>query len=79
MQWSPAPVNLLTRSSKQDVTNHDRNSVIPGRAISATKTSRRDLGTGITYLTRALKAPTLRESAARLAARARAENSSHEE
>jgi DNA replication protein DnaC len=33
----------------------------------------------ITYLTRALKAPTLRESAARLAERARAENWSHEE
>jgi DNA replication protein DnaC len=43
-----------------------------------TKASR-DVSTEIAYLTRALKAPTLRESAARLAERARAENWSHEE
>ena len=47
----------------------------------ATKTtaSTRDVSSEISYLTRALKAPTLRESAARLAERARAENWSHEE
>jgi DNA replication protein DnaC len=47
----------------------------------ATKTtaSARDVSSEISYLTRALKAPTLRESAARLAERARAENWSHEE
>ena len=47
----------------------------------ATKTiaSARDVSAEISYLTRALKAPTLRESAARLAERARAENWSHEE
>ena len=47
----------------------------------ATKTtaSARDVSSEIAYLTRALKAPTLRESAARLAERARAENWSHEE
>ena len=47
----------------------------------ATKTtaSARDVSSEICYLTRALKAPTLRESAARLAERARAENWSHEE
>ena len=46
-----------------------------------TKTPRpsRDVTAEIGYLTRALKAPTLRESAARLAERARAENWSHQE
>ena len=39
-----------------------------------TTTSARDVSSEISYLTRALKAPTLRESAARLAQRARAEN-----
>lgn len=37
-------------------------------------TQRRDVSTEIAYLTRALKAPTLRESVSRLADRARAEN-----
>jgi DNA replication protein DnaC len=39
----------------------------------------RDLSGEIAFLTRALKAPTLRESVPRLAERARAENWSHEE
>jgi DNA replication protein DnaC len=39
----------------------------------------RDLGGEVAFLTRALKAPTLRESVPRLAQRARAENWSHEE
>src|SRR5580693_83663 len=39
----------------------------------------RDVTAELAYLTRALKAPTLRESVARLAERARAENWSHEE
>src|SRR5690242_12616738 len=39
----------------------------------------RDLTAEVTFLTRALKAPTLREAAGRLAERARAENWSHEE
>jgi DNA replication protein DnaC len=43
------------------------------------KTAARDLAAEIAFLTRALKAPTLRESAARLADRARAETWSHEE
>ena len=45
------------------------------------KTARasRDTTAEIAYLTRALKAPTLRESAVRLAERARAESWSHEE
>jgi len=49
--------------------------------MSATKTTspRRDVSAEIAYLTRALKAPTLRESAGRLAERARAQNWSHEE
>jgi len=45
---------------------------------AATKTSR-DLAAEIAFLTRALKAPTLRESVDRLAERARAENWTHEE
>jgi DNA replication protein DnaC len=39
----------------------------------------RNLSSEIAFLTRALKAPTLRESVPRLAERARAENWSHEE
>jgi hypothetical protein len=42
-------------------------------------TSLRDLTAEIAYLTRALKAPTLRESADRLAERARAESWTHQE
>ena len=43
------------------------------------KTPARDLAAEIAFLTRALKAPTLRESVPRLAERARAEAWSHEE
>jgi DNA replication protein DnaC len=46
---------------------------------AAAKTAPRDLAAEVAFLTRALKAPTLRESAARLAERARAESWSHEE
>jgi DNA replication protein DnaC len=46
--------------------------------VSNTKTAG-DVSAEIAYLTRALKAPTLRESASRLAERARAESWSHEE
>ena len=42
-------------------------------------TTGRDLAAELAYLTRALKAPTLRESVARLAERARAESWTHEE
>ncbi len=45
----------------------------------AAKTAARDVGSEIAFCTRALKAPTLRESVARLAERARAETWSHEE
>jgi len=45
----------------------------------ATKTAARDVVSEIAFLTRALKAPTLRESVTRLAERARAESWSHEE
>src|SRR6266513_3530494 len=45
---------------------------------AAAKTAR-DLSGEVTFLTRALKAPALRESVPRLAARARAESWSHEE
>ena len=44
-----------------------------------TKTTPRDLSAEVAFLTRALKAPTLRESVERLAERARAETGSHEE
>src|SRR5262245_62423410 len=46
---------------------------------TATKTTKRDLAAEVAYLTRALKAPTLRESVTRLAERARAESWTHEE
>jgi DNA replication protein DnaC len=46
---------------------------------TTTTNTRRDVSAELAYLTRALKAPTLRESAGRLAERARAENWSHEE
>ena len=47
-------------------------------AATTTKTAR-DLTAELVFLTRALKAPTLRESVAHLAERARAESWSHEE
>ena len=47
--------------------------------MTGTKTAGRDVTAEIAYLTRALKAPTLRESAGRLAERARAESWTHEE
>ncbi|NMM25393.1 MAG: ATP-binding protein [Phycicoccus sp.] len=43
------------------------------------KATTRDLSAEVAFLTRALKAPTLRESVARLAERARAESWTHEE
>ena len=46
---------------------------------AATKTPARDTGAEIAYLTRALKAPTLRDAVQRLAERARSENWTHEE
>jgi hypothetical protein len=45
----------------------------------AATTTTRDLTAELAFLTRALKAPTLRQSVARLAERARAESWSHEE
>jgi DNA replication protein DnaC len=47
--------------------------------MTAAKTAPRDLSSEVAFLTRALKAPALRESVARLADRARAESWSHEE
>jgi DNA replication protein DnaC len=47
--------------------------------VSAATRTARDTASEITFLTRALKAPTLRESVARLAERARAESWTHEE
>src|ERR1700735_1615226 len=47
--------------------------------MAGAKAPARDLAAEIAFLTRALKAPTLRESVARLADRARAETWSHEE
>jgi DNA replication protein DnaC len=46
---------------------------------TVTKTASRDVAAEVAFLTRALKAPTLRESVPRLAERARAESWSHEE
>jgi hypothetical protein len=42
-------------------------------------TASRDVAAELAFLTRALKAPTLREAAGRLAERARAESWTHEE
>src|SRR6187200_777227 len=50
----------------------------PAKTAAASSTNR-DLTAEITFLTRALKAPTLRESVARLAERAREESWTHEE
>ena len=47
--------------------------------MTAAKTAPRDTVAEVAFLTRALKAPTLRESVGRLADRARAESWSHEE
>jgi len=47
--------------------------------VTAAAKTARDISAEVAYLTRALKAPTLRESVARLAERARAESWSHEE
>jgi DNA replication protein DnaC len=47
--------------------------------MTAAKAAGRDLSAEVAFLTRALKAPTLRESVPRLADRARAESWSHEE
>ena len=47
--------------------------------MAAAKAPARDLASEIAFLTRALKAPTLRESVSRLAERARTETWSHEE
>jgi DNA replication protein DnaC len=49
------------------------------RTPTMTSTAARDLTSEVAFLTRALKAPTLRDSVARLAERARAESWSHEE
>jgi DNA replication protein DnaC len=53
----------------------------PSKTSTSAKTSTasRDLGSEVAFLTRALKAPTLRESVPRLAERARAESWTHEE
>ncbi len=47
--------------------------------MTAAKTTSRDMAAEVAFLTRALKAPALRESAGRLAGRARAESWTHEE
>src|SRR5215467_7289991 len=47
--------------------------------MAAAKTAARDTTAEIAFLTRALKAPTLRESVPRLAERARSESWTHEE
>jgi DNA replication protein DnaC len=47
--------------------------------MTAAKTAPRDTSAEVAYLTRALKAPTLRDAVGRLAGRARAESWTHEE
>lgn len=48
-------------------------------ATKSTSNSGRDMDSELAFLTRALKAPTLREAVPRLAERARAESWTHEE
>ena len=60
------------KTTASTATNHPTSS-------APTSTSARDLTGEVAFLTRALKAPTLRESIPRLAQRARAESWSHEE
>jgi hypothetical protein len=53
---------------------------MPGRTrttTAKTSTTTRDFSAELTFLTRALKAPSLREAAERLPERARAENWTH--
>jgi hypothetical protein len=52
---------------------------MPAAKTTQKPVTARDLSSEIAFLTRALKAPTLRESVGRMAERARAENWTHEE
>ena len=49
------------------------------KTTRAPSSSNRDLSAEISFLTRALKAPTMRDAVPRLAERARAESWTHEE
>src|SRR6058998_3987769 len=51
----------------------------PAKTTTTTTAAKRDLSSEVSFLTRALKAPTLREAVPRLAERARAESWTHEE
>src|SRR5260370_20547517 len=56
-----------------------RGSTGTGGRLMTAKTASRDITAEITYLTRALKAPTLRDAVPRLAERARQQSWTHEE
>ena len=58
---------------------HDRQELHQSATTSMASSSNRDLMAEVSFLTRALKAPTLREAVPRLAERARAESWTHEE
>src|SRR4051812_23461932 len=51
----------------------------PAKTTTTTTAAKRDLSSEVSFLTRALKAPTLREAVPRLAERARTESWTHEE
>ena len=73
------PPSRRCRSGRWPTTT-PRSGVGRGRGVmAATTTAARDITAEIAFLTRALKAPTLRESVPRLAERARAESWTHEE
>jgi hypothetical protein len=71
---SEETASVPTWASPKVGPRHDR----PSTKITNSSASR-DLTSEVGFLTRALKAPTLREAAGRLAERARAEAWSHEE
>ena len=75
------PIRMRSSSGPGRVRHRVRPAGRGGRLMAATKTAAagRDVTAELAFLTRALKAPTLREAVDRLAERARAESWTHEE
>jgi len=79
---APPPAGRAGRATRtQRLRQSLRSGHRGGRLMATTKTAvtGKDMTAEVVFLTRALKAPTLRESVSRLAERARAESWSHEE
>ena len=77
--WCGRRRNPRSRSAAWPTTTRRSVSMTGRSLMPAAKTPARDTTAEIAFLTRALKAPTLRESVDRLAERARAESWTHEE